>query len=72
MSATGDIRKALRDHGYKLVGSNKHTVYRNHLGHEVRLHNGHRISQRKLTAVMKDIKRGNVVTGRHDQEQPSC
>jgi predicted RNA binding protein YcfA (HicA-like mRNA interferase family) len=68
MSSAGDIRKALRDHGFKLASANKHLVYRNPQGHEVRLHKGNKISQRKFTAVLKDIQRGNSVTGRFQQE----
>ena len=72
MGTTGDIRKALKVHGFKLLSTNKHAVYQNAEGRVVRLHLGSSISDMKYRTVMKDIERGNVMTGKVAKERPTA
>lgn len=70
MSELSTIQKALKEHGFKLVGSNKHKVYLNHEGRVVRLHLGSKMRSAKVTTILKDIRRGNVVSGKAPKAAP--
>jgi len=83
MSDHGDLKKALKEHGYKLVGSGKHLVYADPDGHEVRLHLGDKMRESAFRTRMKDIQEAWLHTGKKEtpkgeslptwiKEDPKC
>lgn len=65
MSNLGDIFKALKRGNYSLVSVNKHRIYRNHLGHEIRLHNGSKMSDGLVRNILQQIRTGSSRTAKH-------
>jgi len=59
MSNKSDIFKALKRSGYKQVSSNKHLLYANALGHQVRVHLGSHISSGLLRNILQEIRSGS-------------
>ena len=65
MSNLGDIKKALKRGKYSLVDTNRHQIYRNPLGHEIRLHNGTKISDGLTRNILQEIRTGSTRTAKH-------
>lgn len=72
MSARGDLKKALKEGGYRLVGSGRHFHYEDAAGHRVSIHLGDKMRGSAFTTRLKDIKRGNVVSGKKRPEAPAA
>jgi hypothetical protein len=70
MSNRGDIRKALKEHGYKLVGTGRHLVYADAQGHEVRMHLGSKLRLHQARGKLASIRRGDVKSGKKGRSIP--
>ena len=71
MSDLGDIRKALRNGGYKLARAGRHLIYANAEGHEICMHLGSKINVRQVRGILGNIARGNVKSGKkQDPKSP--
>lgn len=65
MSNLSDIYKALKNGNYALVSINKHRIYRNPQGHEIRLHNGSKMSDGLVRNILQQIRTGSTRTAKH-------
>lgn len=66
-----DIKKALKENGFKLVSSNRHFLYRNDKGVEVRLHLGSRYSDGFLRKMLGHIRNGSSASGKAPKAAPA-
>ena len=69
MSNRGDIKKALKENGYKLVRTGKHFVYADAQGHEVQVHLGDTMRKQQLRGLLGSITKGNVKSGKRPTEK---
>lgn len=60
MSNKSDIFKALKRAGYKQVSSNKHLLYQNDQGYQIRAHLGSNISSGLLRNILQEIRSGST------------
>ena len=67
MSNRGDLKKALKENGYKLVRTGKHFVYADAQGHEVQVHLGDTMRKQQLRGLLGSITKGNVKSGKRVQ-----
>lgn len=68
MSSKSDIRKALKNNGYKIVELGRHTLYRDSNGFEVRIHNGDTFSDGQVRKMLNQIRNGSCKSKKRQGE----